>query len=252
MTVRVRLLQWGAWSDTGDPRTLLTLSVAICALLFHFYRLDVVYSHFALLLLLKITRSGANGSGTLVDIITLRLVSGTSEGYGSQRLWTAVAWGVGSWGAGKAIDVYGFDAIWWWYYCGTAALLLLIVACPYSNRETKGGDGSEEAREVAGPRRGGTKTELSSRGPLETLRGFRAFVWPDSRTGRVRGPGAATARNIAGEAMQPPRLGRLFGHIVVASLVMALVESILFLQMERDFHSARTLMGTVTLVGEHN
>jgi len=58
---------------------------------------DVTYSHFWLLLLLKVTRSGANGTGTLVDIITLKVVSGTKEGYGNQRLWTAVAWGVGSW-----------------------------------------------------------------------------------------------------------------------------------------------------------
>ena len=49
-----------------------------CALLFHFYRLDATYSHFVLLLLLKVTRSGANGSGTLVDIITLRQVGLTS------------------------------------------------------------------------------------------------------------------------------------------------------------------------------
>lgn len=54
------------------------LSVTSCALLFHFYRLDATYSHFVLLLLLKVTRSGANGSGTLVDIITLRQVGLTS------------------------------------------------------------------------------------------------------------------------------------------------------------------------------
>ena len=208
-----------------------------------------MYSHFVLLFLLKVTRSGANGSGTLVDIITLRQVSGTSEGYGSQRLWTAVAWGVGSWGAGKAIDAYGFDAIWWWYYCGTAALLALILG--YSTPETLRVENKQ-------PPRGASK---KTPGPLETLREFRAFVWADSASSRVRGPGAAIPAAIArasgaaaypraGEAVQPLRLGRFFGNIVVASLVMALVESILFLQMEREFHTSRALMGTVTLVGE--
>ena len=32
---------WGAWSDSGDPRSLLVLSVTSCALLFHFYRLGL-------------------------------------------------------------------------------------------------------------------------------------------------------------------------------------------------------------------
>ena len=63
-------------------------------------------------------RSGANGTGTLVDILTLRVVgsgAGTSSSsYGSQRLWTAVAWGVGSLLAGHLIDRWGFDAIWYW------------------------------------------------------------------------------------------------------------------------------------------
>ena len=255
---------WGAWSDSGDPRSLLVLSVTSCALLFHFYRLDVTYSHFTLLLLLKVTRSGANGSGTLVDIITLRLVSGTSEGYGSQRLWTAVAWGVGSWGAGKAIDAYGFDAIWWWYYTGTAALLLLIASCPYGGGTAEGGGGGPTQpllRRNSGGRgdsrgvdSGSSSSGVASQcpmcaGPLDTLRGFRAFVWPENHT--LRGPGAVTARrrNSGGNG-DAPRFGRFFAHMIVASLVMALVESILFLQMERDFHSARALMGTITLVGK--
>ena len=50
------------------------------------------------------TAQGSNATGTLVDIITLRLVSGTGEGYGGQRLWTAVAWGVGSVAVGYALD----------------------------------------------------------------------------------------------------------------------------------------------------
>ena len=41
---------WGAWSDRGEPRQLLILSVSICALLFQFYFVDRTYSHFALLL----------------------------------------------------------------------------------------------------------------------------------------------------------------------------------------------------------
>eukprot|EP01051_Picozoa_sp_SAG22_P020589 SAG22_NODE_4221_length_1337_cov_3.035541_1_plen_230_part_01 len=126
---------WGAWSDQIDPKQLLTVSIVACACLFHFYRWDVVFQFFGLVLLLKVVRSGANGMGTLVDILTLRLLTGTpggSAGYGSQRLWTAVAWGVGSLLAGHAIDAFGFDAIWVWYYTGTAATLLLLWACPFS------------------------------------------------------------------------------------------------------------------------
>ena len=46
---------WGAWSDRGEPRQLLILSVSICALLFQFYFVDRTYSHFALLLVRTLT-----------------------------------------------------------------------------------------------------------------------------------------------------------------------------------------------------
>ena len=43
--------------------------------------------------------------------------------------------------------------------------------------------------------------------------------------------------------------GSILTVAFVSSLVITLVESIMFLQMEREFHSPRALMGQVTLVG---
>jgi hypothetical protein len=45
---------WGAWSDRGQPRALLTTSTWMCAALFIFYRLDATYEWIGLLVLLKV------------------------------------------------------------------------------------------------------------------------------------------------------------------------------------------------------
>eukprot|EP01047_Picozoa_sp_COSAG01_P063294 COSAG01_NODE_8177_length_2890_cov_1.147976_4_plen_246_part_01 len=174
---------------------------------------------FGFLLLLKALRSGANATGTLVDVVTLRIVSGTGENYGKQRLWTSVAWGVGSVAAGYAIDAYGFDAIFVWYYAFTGLTLVLLLACPFG-----GADSTCEASS-----RDGSASDSCCTGPVETIEAIRSFI--------VAPAGAAkqSPRTVGGGGGDAFR--RFLGCIVVASVVMSLLEGIVFLQMERDFHS---------------
>jgi hypothetical protein len=173
---------------------------------------------FGFLLLLKALRSGANATGTLVDVVTLRIVSGTGENYGKQRLWTSVAWGVGSVAAGYAIDAYGFDAIFVWYYAFTGLTLVLLLACPFG-----GADSTCEASS-----RGRSASDGCCTGPVETIEAIHSFI--------VAPAGAAkqSPRTVGGGG---DAFRRFLGCIVVASVVMSLLEGIVFLQMERDFHS---------------
>ena len=115
---------WGARADyMGDPVLPLLLSVVLITLLFDFYRWPSVVGAFGPLLVLKVVRSACNGVNTLVDIVTLRTIEfKEAAGYGSQRLWTAIAWGLGSMFVGRFIDRFGYIAIFidvlvlhsWW------------------------------------------------------------------------------------------------------------------------------------------
>merc|ERR1712196_730377 len=100
------------------------------------------------LMLVKAVRSAGNGVGTLVDIITIQAVHGKEnkgEGYGNQRLWTGVAWGVGSFATGLLIDSFGFDAIFVWTYSGVAALFMLMCAVPGNSYRSAPATSSTEA-----------------------------------------------------------------------------------------------------------
>ena len=66
---------WGAWADTKPASTTpLLAAVAATAALIHLYRAPTVVGSLPLLFVLKMARSAANGVGTLVDGLTLRVL----------------------------------------------------------------------------------------------------------------------------------------------------------------------------------
>lgn len=206
---------WGAWQDVSPTSVAPALaSVASCAALLGLYRRPFVTGTFSRLLVLKVARSGANGLGTLVDALTLRVVERHGGGYGAQRLWTGVAWGLGSYFVGVVIDARGYDAIFTWTYGFAALVVVLLVLRP----------GTAGA--------GGVAAAASPEAPRET----RAAV-------------EGNLRRYVAHARSRSDLRVFFAVMLLYGVAMSLVEALLFLQMARDFGSSKALMGSVTLVG---
>jgi len=55
-------------------------------------------------------RSSASAASTVTTALVLDLVAHTSEGFGRQRLFGSIAWGLGCFAVGGVIDVVGLDA----------------------------------------------------------------------------------------------------------------------------------------------
>uniref|UniRef100_A0A7S2WHD1 Major facilitator superfamily associated domain-containing protein n=1 Tax=Rhizochromulina marina TaxID=1034831 RepID=A0A7S2WHD1_9STRA len=202
---------WGAQADRHPPAQQLALSVAITGLLIELYRRPSIYTSFWGLLALKVVRSGSNGMGTLVDILTLRTIEGKSNvGYGSQRLWSGIAWGGGSFAVGYFIDQWGYDSIFSWTYFFSGLVLLLLLYQPTSAAARGGGPHGE-----------GGKRKRSAGSLLYTY----------------------------AKQMKRPEIGRFLVIMTCYGCAISLVESIMFLQLERDFDMPKSSMGTITLVG---
>jgi predicted MFS family arabinose efflux permease len=201
---------WGAWADAAPASTTpLLAALASTAALIHLYRAPTVVGTLPLLFLLKMARSAANGVGTLVDGLTLRVLERHPRaGYGAQRLWTGAAWGGGSYVAGAVIDARGYAMIFPWTVGFSAVVAAVVLARP-----------------AAPPAPG--KAPPSAPAPL-ALGALRAFR---DRCARQSG-------------LRPFLL-----LMALYGVSMSLVEALLFLQMARDFGSSARLMGAVTLVG---
>jgi predicted MFS family arabinose efflux permease len=200
---------WGAGADyMGDPVLPLLLSVVLITLLFDFYRWPSVVGAFGPLLVLKVVRSACNGVNTLVDIVTLRTIEfKEAAGYGSQRLWTGIAWGLGSMFVGRFIDRFGYTAIFYWTYLFSALVVVLLIFRPASLRKGPASLGA------ALPMNG--KADGAGGGKRQSL------------TQLLRAYGAMSAGR--------PAIRRFLLVMMIYGVAMSLVESVLFLQMERDF-----------------
>jgi len=142
-----------------------------------------------------------------------------SAGYGSQRLWTALAWGVGSMGVGHCIDLYGFEAMFGLTYFLSFLVVRLIVFRPRAVRKE-----AEVLPLIAGGAEG-LAPRKARQSITELLTAYRDM----------------TAKK--------PELRKFLLLLVLYGTVNALVDNVLFLQMEREYHAQRGFMGTLTLVG---
>ena len=94
---------------------------------------------FTTVIALAIFRSAMNAEWPLVDAATIALVqrqeqqhlesgnSGNAEGYGKQRLWAALAWGVASLYVGVCIDRYGIQTVFLLTYAAVFVEIIIIL-----------------------------------------------------------------------------------------------------------------------------
>lgn len=88
---------------------------------------------FSTLLIVKILRTTTAPAATFTTIASFRLTEGTKEGYGHQRLFGSLAWGLGAFTAGYCIDAYGMDSIFYYtYFFNFIAFLIVLLALPSS------------------------------------------------------------------------------------------------------------------------
>ena len=95
---------WGVLSDVYDPLGVITISTFLGAITLTRVRVAIDAKNFTQLTTWRIVRSASTAASPALDALVLRLVENTSEGYGRQRLWGSVAWGLSSLFAGTIID----------------------------------------------------------------------------------------------------------------------------------------------------
>ena len=80
---------------------------------------------FNLVFLVKVLRTVASPAGTLTATVAMSLVEGSNEGYGEQRAFGSIAWGVGSFIVGALIDLAGMNSMF--YYSYMLCLITIVI-----------------------------------------------------------------------------------------------------------------------------
>jgi len=133
---------WGTLADAcGDVKKVYIMCVIIASLFLEPFRRGFAFYSWGTILLFKMLRSGVNSLWPLTDAITVQFVKSdesNGEGYGKQRLWCSLSWGIVSFISGIIIDKYGLEIIFAMTYFWALILVLTVLkGLPSFAREKK-------------------------------------------------------------------------------------------------------------------
>lgn len=133
---------WGSLADAcGDVKKVYIMSIIIAALFLEPFRQGFAFDSWGTILLFKLLRSGANSRWPLTDAITVQCVKsdkGNGEGYGKQRIWCSISWGLVAFVSGIVIDKYGLGVTFTMTYFWSLMLVLtVLMGIPNFTRDKK-------------------------------------------------------------------------------------------------------------------
>ncbi|KAL9187689.1 hypothetical protein ACHAXT_006067 [Thalassiosira profunda] len=209
---------WGVASDSVfDPLTAVIASTILGTATLTSVRTAIDAGSASSVTFWRVVRSAVTAASPAIDALVLKLVEGTSEGYGKQRLWGSVAWGLSSLCVGPLLDVFGEGALFLYTYFVSGVLLFFFLLL----RRVLPAEGARKQRDE--------NAEKKSRG--------------DNPNVRVCNTVRMTLHDISG-----PHLRFVLLHNFGYGAIMVLFDNILMLQLERDFGMSRSVQGVFTMV----
>lgn len=86
---------------------------------------------FGIILTIKMLRMSAAPSSTFTSSFALKVTEGSSEGYGQQRVFGSIAWGLGAIVAGYLIDSFGMHALFYYsHFFNSLSFFIIVTAMP--------------------------------------------------------------------------------------------------------------------------
>lgn len=117
---------WCFIADMTDPKLVFILSLfaSIGSLEILRNTADVTYWT---VILVKLVRTATAPQATLTIMASMELIKGSQEGYGQQRLYGSLAWGIGAYVVGILIDTYGTNSMFYFTYFFQILSLAIVL-----------------------------------------------------------------------------------------------------------------------------
>jgi MFS transporter, PPP family, 3-phenylpropionic acid transporter len=220
-------------ADKHDPFRVFIVC-AVCQA----YTLECIRSSstlsFNYVLFIKFLRGITACLPTLTNTLSVALTAGTKEGYGQQRVYGSLAWGVGALSTGLLIDNYGTDIMFFFaYFFYTTSALLMFVGSRQLKLSHAGAGAPLSPRTIktaAVESRDGS-TGLFAHAALETVR----------LTNQLR--------DSLQKLLLSDVLKHLLMNILAYGVVMSAVDSVIFTSLIKDYHTSASFGGMYTGVG---
>ncbi len=121
---------WCLVADWTEPKLVFVICLLTQLLSMEILR-NVVPLTVSIIVYVKLLRTATAPATTLTTMASFKLTEGTHEGFGQQRMFGSLAWGVGSFIVGSLIDNFGMRAMFYHtYFFQTISLFIVARALP--------------------------------------------------------------------------------------------------------------------------
>lgn len=266
---------WCLVADLTDMKVVFALCILMQVGTMEILRLTHPLT-FQTLLLVKVLRTTTAPAATFTTMASFKLTEGSKEGYGQQRLFGSLAWGLGAFAAGYCIDTYGMESIFFYtYFFNALAFIIIILALPspanaltmLMYRKCLAGLGMRPAAlalsssSSAAAKKGAAASAGAGGGAGDgDDHDSLALLTPAPSTPAVAFTGAALSMAQASwgglqsymrmvtqfTSSAPCRL--ILTNSLCYGVVMQVPDTYLFISLEKDFHASKSYSGFCTTV----
>jgi predicted MFS family arabinose efflux permease len=117
-------------ADCTDPKYVFVICIMTQLLSMEILR-NVVPLTLTVIMYVKVIRTTTAPATTLTTMASFKLTEGTKEGFGQQRMFGSLAWGIGAWIVGALIDEFGMGSMFYFtYFFQFVSLIIVMNALP--------------------------------------------------------------------------------------------------------------------------
>ena len=117
---------WCFIADMTDPKLVFILSLFASIGSLEILRNTENVTYWTVIFV-KLVRTATAPQATLTIMASMELIKGSQEGYGQQRLYGSLAWGIGAYVVGILIDIYGTDSMFYFTYFFQILSLAIVL-----------------------------------------------------------------------------------------------------------------------------
>jgi MFS family permease len=215
---------WGIIADSTSLQAALILSLVLCSVSLEAVRLALVYkAPFLTFVVLRSLRSASNGMSPIADAILVKSAKVKKEGYGKQKLFSSLGWGIGAFLYGWIVDAFGLYAIFYSSYIFCIICIIIVLSMDYVGSKydkTNADAGISESSDV---KTSPYKNYKKSQSPSLVLRNTYILL-------------------------KQPGISFFATQFFIFGFVMVLADCILYMQLEQEFKVSRKFNGLTTLI----
>ena len=246
---------WGLISDyTQNVKFTLISSIFLCGLSLILLRSEYVLNTFALLIFIKFIRSGLNAVWPLTESMALLLIKG--KGYGQTRMYCAISWGLCSFLVGYIIDrsSYGINLVFYltWFIM-FLDIIILIVFIPSPEQQPQEEEEEEEKKNMN--KIVELKKEEEKKGKNANNEDNSSSNNNNKNNNNNNNNNENNIINNDGNSSFASTLSNMkiffcnkdlqqfYFILLIYGFCFSLVESLLFIILEKEYHASKTIQG---------